>query len=137
MPALDTTMSTPPKRRTASPNAATTEASSTTFMTTPWTTSLPWLRARSDTACCREPASTSARVTQAPSARSRSAAARPMPPAPPVMKAMRPARLLGFGMRCSLASSSSQYSMSNASCSGRLTYRSKELAPRMTLIALT
>ena len=45
--------------------------------------------------------------------------AEPMPPAPPVTKATRPARLFGFGMRCSLASSSSQYSMSKASCSGR------------------
>ena len=53
--------------------------------------------------------------------RSAAAIARPMPPAPPVMKAMRPASDFGFGMRCSLASSSSQYSMSKASCSARPT----------------
>ncbi len=40
-----------------------------------------------------------------------------MPPAPPVISATRPASDFGFGMRCSLASSSSQYSMSKASCS--------------------
>ena len=50
---------------------------------------------------------------------SRAAVALPMPPAPPVTNATRPARLLGFGMRCSFASSSSQYSMSKASCSCR------------------
>ena len=57
-----------------------------------------------------------------PRASSRSAVAAPMPPAPPVTSAIRPARLFGFGMRCSLASSSSQYSMSKASCSGRPRY---------------
>jgi hypothetical protein len=45
----------------------------------------------------------------------------PMPPAPPVTSAILPASIFGFGMRCSLASSSSQYSMSKASCSGRPT----------------
>jgi hypothetical protein len=61
----------------------------------------------------------SASTTQAPSDSSFEAMAEPMPPAPPVMKATRPARLFGFGMRESFASSSSQYSMLKASCSGR------------------
>ena len=39
-------------------------------------------------------------------------------------------------MRCSFASSSNQYSMSNASCSGRPRYVDTADAPRMTLIAL-
>ncbi len=60
-----------------------------------------------------------ASMTPAPTRRSRSAVAAPMPPAPPVTSAMRPARLFGFGIRWSFASSSSQYSMSKASCSGR------------------
>ena len=62
-------------------------------------------------------ASMSARTQTAPSERSRRTVARPMPPAPPVTKAILPARLFGFGIRCSFASSSSQYSISNASCS--------------------
>ena len=57
-----------------------------------------------------------------PRASSRSAVAAPMPPAPPVTMAIRPARLFGFGIRCSFASSSSQYSMSKASCSGSPRY---------------
>ncbi len=57
-------------------------------------------------------------TTQAPSARRRFAVAPPMPPAPPVTRAMRPSRLFGFGIRWSFASSSRQYSMSKASCSG-------------------
>ena len=61
--------------------------------------------------------SMSASTTQAPSPINRAAIAEPMPPAPPVMNATRPASDLGFGIRCSLASSSNQYSMSNASCS--------------------
>ena len=60
-----------------------------------------------------------------------------MPPAPPVTSAIRPSRLFGFGMRWSLASSSSQYSMSKASCSGIGTYAETLSAPRMTLIAFT
>ena len=35
------------------------------------------------------------------------------------INAMRPASAFGFGIRCSFASSSCQYSMSKASCSGR------------------
>ena len=79
----------------------------------------------------------SASTTQAPSPSSRSAVAAPMPPAPPVTMAMRPARLFGFGIRWSFASSSSQYSMSKASCSGSPRYSEIADAPRITLIALT
>jgi hypothetical protein len=38
-------------------------------------------------------------MTQAPSRRKRSAVAAPMPPAPPVTCAMRPASDFGFGIR--------------------------------------
>jgi len=61
--------------------------------------------------------SISASTTHAPSPSKRRAVARPIPPAPPVTSAIWPASDFGFGMRWSLASSSSQYSMSNASCS--------------------
>ena len=43
--------------------------------------------------------------------------ARPMPEPPPVTSAMRVASGFGLGMRCSLASSSAQYSMRNFSAS--------------------
>ena len=57
-------------------------------------------------------------ATQAPSAASRWAMALPMPDAAPVTSAIRPARGLGFGIRCSFASSSAQYSIRNFSLSG-------------------
>ena len=41
----------------------------------------------------------SASTTQAPSPMSRAAIAFPMPPAPPVTSAIRPASDFGFGMR--------------------------------------
>ena len=44
--------------------------------------------------------------------------ARPMPEPAPVTNATRPASGFGFGRRCSLASSSAQYSMRNFSASG-------------------
>ena len=60
-------------------------------------------------------ASRSATTTQAPSAASRRAVAAPMPEPPPVTSATRVASGLGAGIRRSLASSSSQYSMRNFS----------------------
>ena len=54
-------------------------------------------------------------TTQAPSATRRWAMALPMPLPAPVTNAMRVASALGLGIRWSLASSSAQYSMSNAS----------------------
>ena len=57
-------------------------------------------------------------ATQAPSAASRAAMALPMPLAPPVTSAIRPAWRAGSGRRCSFASSSAQYSMRNFSDSG-------------------
>ncbi len=56
-------------------------------------------------------------TTHAPSVASRVAIAFPMPDAAPVTRATRVARGLGFGIRCSLASSSDQYSMRNFSLS--------------------
>lgn len=50
---------------------------------------------------------------------------------------MRVASGLGAGMRRSLASSSSQYSMRNFSASSIGLYVETASAPRMTLIALT
>ncbi len=56
-------------------------------------------------------------TTAAPSAARRFAIALPMPDAAPVTRAMRVASCFGFGIRCSLASSSAQYSMRNFSAS--------------------
>src|SRR5580704_17338715 len=80
-------------------------------------TSLPNRLPKSATDASRLWASMSASTTQAPSPISRAAIACPMPPAPPVTSATRPASDFGFGMRWSLASSSNQYSILNASCS--------------------
>ena len=60
----------------------------------------------------------------------------PMPDAAPVTSAMRPAWVLGFGIRCSFASSSAQYSMRNFSASLIGAYVEIDSAPRITLIAL-
>ena len=61
----------------------------------------------------------------------------PIPDAAPVTNAIRPWWVLGFGMRCSLASSSAQYSMRNFSASEIGEYVESASAPRITLIALT
>ena len=56
-------------------------------------------------------------TTQAPSAASRCAMARPMPDPAPVTSATRVASGFGFGIRASLASSNDQYSIRNFSAS--------------------
>ena len=76
-------------------------------------------------------------TTQAPSAASFFAVARPMPDAAPVTSATRVASGLGFGIRWSLASSSAQYSMRNFSDSSMGAYDDSPSAPRITLMALT
>lgn len=60
----------------------------------------------------------------------------PMPDPAPVTSATRVARAFGFGIRRSLASSSSQYSMRNFSDSSIGAYVDTASAPRITLIAL-
>ena len=59
-----------------------------------------------------------------------------MPPAAPVTRAMRVASGFGFGIRCSLASSSAQYSIRNFSASSIGAYVESPSAPRITLMAL-
>jgi hypothetical protein len=61
--------------------------------------------------------SRSATITQAPWAARAEQVARPIPEAPPVTRATRPARGLGFPIRRSFASSSGQYSTANFSAS--------------------
>ena len=61
----------------------------------------------------------------------------PMPEPAPVTSATRVASGLGVGIRRSLASSSSQYSMRNFSDSSIGAYEETASAPRITLIALT
>ncbi len=56
-------------------------------------------------------------TTQPPSAAIRVAMALPIPEPAPVTSATRVASAFGFGIRCSLASSSAQYSMANFSAS--------------------
>ena len=136
IPAFETRMSTPPYSRAVVAKAALTCDSSVTSIITSRTLSLPCVDANCLQVSLSRALSMSARTTQAPSVRNRSAVADPMPPAPPVTNATRPARLLGFGMRCSLASSNSQYSISKASCSGRPQYSETADDSRMTLMAL-
>ena len=81
--------------------------------------------------------SRSATTTQAPSAASRCAIARPIPEPAPVTNATRVASGFGVGIRCSFASSSAQYSIRNFSLSGIGAYVETASAPRITLIALT
>ena len=77
----------------------------------------------------------STQTTCAPSLTSRWAASRPIPlPAPTTTITFR-ASSFSAGIRRSFASSSSQYSMSNASCCGSATYRSIASAPRITSTA--
>ena len=113
-PALLTTRSTPPKASTASSNAAWIASASATLAATPIATSVP---PSSAAAACAFSRSRSATITHAPSAARRVAMALPMPDAAPVTNATRPWWLLGFGMRCSLASSRAQYSIRNFSAS--------------------
>ena len=75
-------------------------------------------------------------TTHAPSAASRVAIALPIPDAAPVTSATRVAWDFGFGIRCSFASSSAQYSMRNFSASLIGAYDEIASAPRITLIAL-
>ena len=114
-PALLTTMSTPPKARTASRKPAATWASSVTSQATLTAASGPPISSATAWALA---ASMSATTTHAPSAASRSAIARPMPEPAPVTNATRPASGRGAGWRASLASSSDQYSIRNFSDSG-------------------
>ena len=76
-------------------------------------------------------------TTQAPSAASRVAMALPIPEPAPVTRATRVASAFGLGIRCSLASSSDQYSMANFSASEIGWYVETDSAPRITLMALT
>ena len=113
-PALFTTRSMPPKASTAASTARCTASASETSTWTPTATSALPISAA---ACCALSSDRSAMTTQAPSADSFSAVARPMPDAAPVTNATRVASGFGFGIRCSLASSSAQYSMRNFSAS--------------------
>ena len=113
-PALFTIRSMPPKASTASSIIRSIASASVTFTCTPTATSVPPISAAASWALAR---SRSAMTTQAPSAARRVAMALPMPDAAPVTSATRVACDFGFGIRCSFASSSAQYSMRNFSAS--------------------
>ena len=110
-PALFTMRSIPPNAITASFKAAWIGASCETSIATATALSRPrlvatvWAFARFRSAI----------TTQAPSATKRSAMALPIPLPAPVTNATREANGFGLGRRCSLASSSDQYSILNFS----------------------
>ena len=101
-----------------------------------WTTSLP--KSLLNSSCFASSAflSISVKITQHPSLRNFLAVADPIPPAAPVIRATFPANSFSFGILLNLASSSSQYSILNASFSLRPVYLSTPSAPFMTFIAL-
>ena len=113
-PALFTTRSTPPNARFAAANMSATPCSSDTSARTATAMSGP--PSSSATACALS-RFRSAITTHPPSAAIRVAMAFPIPEPAPVTTATRVARALGFGWRCSFASSSDQYSIANFSAS--------------------
>ena len=133
-PAQLTRISTPPKARVVSRRAFPMAVVSVTSTFTVRTASLVYLAASSVWVSSSK--SRSAATTQAPFCSSNSQMALPMPPVPPVTKATLPESGLGLGIRRNFASSSSQYSMSKASCSASPWYSEMASAPRITLMAL-
>ena len=79
--------------------------------------------------------SISTQTTCAPSRTSRCAVSLPMPEPAPMTTTTCRASSFSAGIRFNFASSSSQYSMSKASCCGSETYWSIASAPRMTSTA--
>ncbi|MNE21596.1 hypothetical protein D3C80_1147630 [compost metagenome] len=134
-PALLTMISIPPKASNVRCSAFKICCSSFTSIATETTESLP----NSPTNSCSQPARrsvlTSVRTMTAPSCTIFRAMALPIPPPLPVTKAILPESALGLGMRCSFASSNSQYSMSNASCLGKAVYALIASAPFITFMA--
>ena len=115
IPALFTTISTPPKAKQVASNAFAVLFSSVTFNSALETASLPNILVKSAVAPSKRSSFISLITTQAPSSAKRFAIAFPIPPAEPVIKATRPDNDFGFGIRCNLASSNNQYSISKAS----------------------
>src|SRR4051812_46460449 len=91
MPALEMQMSTPPNFHELSRNPVMTASSRVTSTQALATTSLPYFFLSSDSAPASASRSMSQMMTHAPSSMRRRAVARPMPPAPPVISATRPA----------------------------------------------
>ena len=129
-PALDTRMSTPPKRSTAAAKAAATASSLVTSPLTARPASPYGATASSAPAWSRSNA-----TTHAPAAASESPIARPMPPAPPVTSATWPWSSPGGGACASLYSSSGQYSIAKLSPASSDTNSPSACAPAMTSIA--
>ena len=78
----------------------------------------------------------SVRMTQHPSLKNLLAVAEPIPPAAPVINATLPASSFSGGILLNFASSSSQYSILNASLSESPVYLLTPSAPFITFIAL-
>ena len=136
MPALLTTISTPPKAKQAASRAFWVLVASVTFKRVLATASLPNKAINSVLAVAKRSSLMSLMMTQAPSSANFLAMALPIPPADPVIRATRPERALGLGIRWSLASSKSQYSISKASWRGSAVYSEMASAPFITFMAL-
>src|SRR5690349_7346353 len=95
MPAFEMQISTPPNFHELSRKLAATASSRVTSIQELATTSLPYFFLRSVSAPASASRSMSQMTTQAPSSMRRRAVASPMPPAPPVIRATRPASGLG------------------------------------------
>ena len=115
IPALFTTISTPPNAKLEAAIASAIACSSVTSIEIPTALSALPISAATFTAPSR---SRSATTMHAPSLARRSAVALPRPDAAPVTSAIRPASGFGLGARFNFASSRSQYSMRNFSDSG-------------------
>ena len=101
-----------------------------------WTTSFPNSLLNSSCLILRALLSISVKITQEPSLRNFLAVAEPIPPAAPVIRATFPANSFSAGILLNFASSSSQYSILNASFSVRPVYLLIPSAPFITFIAL-
>ena len=115
IPALFTTISTPPKAKADASIAEEILLASVTFNSVVDTESFPNCLINSSFAPAKRSSLISFKITQAPSSANFLAMAFPMPPAEPVTIATLPERAFGLGIRDNFASSNNQYSMLNAS----------------------
>src|SRR5437868_345360 len=121
-PALLTIISIPPNDNAAIVSVFCIVSALVTSSTPASNASLPYCLLNSSFASCNRSELLSERITQAPSSANFLAIALPIPPALPVTIAILPDKAFGFGIRCSFASSSNQYSILNASCLGNDVY---------------
>ena len=95
----------------------------------------PYLASISRAVACAASALRSTHTMCAPSLTNRCAVSLPIPEPAPITTWICRASSFSAGIRWSFASSSNQYSMSNASCCGSAMYSSMASAPRITSTA--